>query len=607
LNNQSPMIMNGIGSSPGIAIGKAFVVERGRIQIAQYNVFGEEAVAAECARFQDAILRAESELEAIKKTIRSEFRDLVHILEVQQMILRDRSIYDESLDYIRKERLNAQLALQKSLTKARELFGALNDEYVRSRIADVDAAGERVMRILAGQEYSSLDTIRERVVLVAHELSPSDAIQLQIERTLGIVTEVGGRTSHTSIIARSLNIPAVIAVENATRLISSGDILVVDGTTGRVTINPSEKEIAFYAERQIQIESYVKEISRQAHLPARTRDGYSVAVEANVELLEEIVAVRDNGGEAIGLYRTEFFFMNRADMPDEETIFRDYRDLSELMAPSCVTIRTLDLGAEKLSSWYPRLEEVNPALGLRSIRLCMHYPELFKTQLRAILRASAAARNIRLMFPLVSGIGELRQAKQMLYEVRDELASEGIPFDEAMPVGIMIEMPSAVAVADMLAREADFFSIGTNDLIQYSIGIDRSNEHVAYLFEPLHPAVLRFIKQTVDAGHKAGIPVGLCGEMAGEPLHVPILLGFQVDSLSMNPQSLPRVKNLIRQSFMKDCRKLARKVLRLSTAQEVNRFLEKTIKKILPEEFRVFGPNSSYYGEAPKVLRSSRK
>ncbi|MFZ2446598.1 MAG: phosphoenolpyruvate--protein phosphotransferase [Syntrophobacteraceae bacterium] len=605
--NHSSMVIKGIGASPGISIGKAYVLERGRIPIPQHNLFGDDAVASEVRRFKDAVVRAESDLESIKKGVRSEFMEHAHLLEVQQMILRDRSIYDESLRYIEKERLNAQLALIKSLAKARALFSSLNDEYVRSRVADVDAAGERVLRILSGHEPSALENIRERVVIVAHELSPADAIQLQVERTLGVVTEIGGRTSHTSIIARSLNIPAVIAAENAARLIASGDILIVDGTTGKIIVNPTEDEIGFYYDRQQELESYVKEISRKAHLPAETRDGHRVSVEANIELIEEIVAARDNGAEAIGLYRTEFFFMNRADMPDEDSLFRDYRDLSELMAPNWVTIRTLDLGAEKLSAWYPKLEETNPALGLRSIRLCLHYPDLFKTQLRAILRASATAKNIRLMFPLVSGVSELLEAKLILKEVQEEFTSRRVPFDEKMPVGVMIEVPSAVAVADLLASEVDFFSIGTNDLIQYSIGIDRSNEHVAYLFEPLHPAVLRFIKHTVDAGHKAGIPVALCGEMAGEPLYVPILLGLDIDAFSMNPQTLPRVKNLIRRSVMTDCRRFAKRVLRLRTAQEINDLLERTIRRTFPEEFRVFDPNSSLSGKpSPKTTARVR-
>jgi phosphotransferase system enzyme I (PtsI) len=322
-------------------------------------------------------------------------------------------------------------------------------------------------------------------------------------------------------------------------------------------------------------------------------------VEANIELLEEVVAARDNGAEGIGLYRTEFFFMNRADFPDEESLYNDYRELAELMAPKWVTMRTLDLGAEKLASWYPKIQETNPALGLRSIRLCLHYRDLFRTQLRAILRASSHAKNIRLMFPLVSGVGELLSAKKILKEVMEDLALNRIAFDEKIPLGVMIEVPSAVAVADLLAREVDFFSIGTNDLIQYSIGVDRTNEHVAYLYEPLHPAVLRFIRHTVAIGRKANVHVSLCGEMAGESLYTPILLGLELDNLSMNPQAIPRVKNLICRSRVDDCRRFVARVLRLRTADEISGRLYMEMLEKFPEELRVFDPGAQQFGAVP--------
>jgi phosphotransferase system enzyme I (PtsI) len=597
--NNSSLTINGIGAAPGIAIGKAYLLERGRIPVPRYKVLGSEGVAQECARFREAVAQAVADLESIKKSIPSAFIEHARLLEVQQMILQDPSIYDESLRYIQKENANAQLAVIKSLRRARELFSALDEESAKNRIADVEAAGDRVVRILAGQNHTNLEDVGERVIIIARDLSPADAIQLQVGLTLGVVTEIGGSTSHTSIVARALNIPAVVAAENATRLIRRGDILIVDGTTGAVIINPDDEVISLYYERQVEMEAYVRQISRHAHLPAETRDGHRVTAEANIEVLEEAVAAKDNGAEAIGLYRTEFFFMNRAELPDEEALFRDYSELSQLMAPCPVTIRTLDVGAEKLTYWFPRIEQTNPALGLRSIRLCLHYEELFKTQLRAILRAGAITRNLRLMLPLVSGMGELLQAKQILKEVREELSRQRVPFDENMPFGVMIEVPSAVAVADLLATEVDFFSIGTNDLIQYTIGIDRSNEHVAYLYEPLHPGVLRFIKQTVDAGHKAGIPVALCGEMAGEPMYVPILLGLEIDSFSMNPQSLPRVKNLVRRSSMKECHRFSTKVLHMRTAQEVNDAVRKMVMKKFPEEFRVFEPNWLVNADTP--------
>jgi phosphotransferase system enzyme I (PtsI) len=606
MNDQPSLTLRGIGAAPGIAIGKAFLLERGRIPVPRYRLFGEQAVADECKRFEQAIAEAEADLESIKKSIRSEFREHAKLLEVQQMILRDPSIYDESLRYIKEERTNAQLAVTKSLRKAKEIFNSLsNDEYAQSRIADVNAAGDRVVRLLAGQNHTDIEHIQEHSVIVAHDLTPGDAIQLQAGRTLAIVTEIGGIFSHTSIVARSLGIPAVTGLENAVRLISSNDIIVVDGRTGVVIINPTEGELQFYANRQYEMEAYLKLISRHAHLPAQTSDGHRVSAEANIEVLEEVVAAKDNGAEGVGLYRTEFFFMNRVELPDEESLYRDYHELAELMAPAPVTMRTLDLGADKLTSWCPTLEEANPALGLRSIRLCLHYKEIFKTQLRAILRASATTRNIRLMLPLISGMTEIAQARHILREVQAELSRKRIPFDKDMPFGAMIELPSAVAMADLLAQEVDCFSIGTNDLIQYSIGIDRSNEHVAYLYEPLHPGVLRLIKQAVDAGHDAGIPVAVCGEMAGEPLYVPILLGLKIDSFSMNPVALPRVKNLIRRSSMKECCRFVNKVLRMRTAAEIQQAVSKMVMRNFPEEFRVFDPNWTENATLPVLKKST--
>jgi phosphotransferase system enzyme I (PtsI) len=591
--------IQGIGVSPGIAIGKAFILERRRISIPHHSLEDEKAVVEECKRFEAAVSKAGLDLEEIKRRIHPDFVEQAQVLEVYQMILRDRPILNETLRLIREERINAQWALVRSIMKASKRFSALDDEYIQSRMADLEAVGERVLRNLAGQELNLPDEIQERVVIVAHDLSPADTAQLRLERTLGLVTDMGARTSHTSIIARSLNIPAVVGTEVATKSVPNGSIIIVDGASGKVIANPTDEQLNYYHERKEEFENYTRAISRTAHFKARTQDGHLINVEANIELLEEVVAAKDNGAEGIGLYRTEFFFMNRVDFPDEETLYNDYRELAELMAPKGVTLRTLDLGAEKLATWYPKIEEANPALGLRSIRLCLHYQDLFKTQLRAILRASSHERNIRLMFPLVSGVGELLEAKKILREVQEELARSRIAFDEKMRVGVMIEVPSAVAVADMLAREIDFFSIGTNDLIQYSIGIDRANEHVAYLYQPLHPAVLRFIRHTVAVGRKANIQVSLCGEMAAESLYTPILLGLGLTNLSMNPQAIPRVKNLICRSRLDDCRRLVARVLRLRTADEINKRLHMEMLEKFPEELRVFNPTVFQYENIP--------
>jgi len=587
---QPAKAIQGIGVSPGIAIGKAYLLEHWRISVPHHLLENEAAVAEECNRFEAAVSLTEKALEDIKLRLPPDLVDHAQVLEVYQMILRDPPIHDETVRLIREERLNAQWAFARSIKQAGERFKGLDDEVIQNRMADLAAVRERVLRNLAGHEQNFLDHISERVILVAHDLSPADTAQLRLDRIMGLVTDMGGRTSHTSIIARSLNIPAVVGAEVATKTIPNSSIIIVDGASGRIIVDPTDEELGQFHERQTEFETYIRTISRVAPFPARTLDDRLITIEANIELLEEVVAAKDNGADGIGLYRTEFFLMNRLDFPDEEALYNDYRELAELMAPKWVTMRTLDVGAEKLASWYPKIEEANPALGLRSIRLCLHYRELFQTQLRAILRASAHARNIRLMFPMVSGVSELLSAKEVLRNARDELTRHRIAFDGNMPVGVMIEVPSAVAVADMLAREVDFFSIGTNDLIQYSIGIDRSNEHVAYLFEPLHPAVLRFIRHVVAVGRRARIEVSLCGEMAGESLYTPILLGLELDNLSMNPQSIPRLKNLINRSRLDDCRRFVARVLRLRTTEEIHQRLYREMLDKFPEELRIFNP-----------------
>ena len=597
---QSPKAIQGIGVSPGIAIGKAYLLEHWRVAVPHHTLEDERVIDEECFRFEAAVSKTEMDLEDIKHRLHPDLVEHAQVLEVYQMILRDPPIHDETVRLISQERLNAQWAFARSIKQAGERFGGLDDEYIQNRMADLEAVRERVLRNLAGHEQNFLDDISERVILVAHDLSPADTAQLRLDRTMGLVIDMGGRTSHTSIIARSLNIPAVVATEVATKVVPNGSIIIVDGASGKVIVNPTDEELGHYHDRQTEFETYIRAISRVAPFPARTLDGRLIRIEANIELLEEVVSAKDNGAEGIGLYRTEFFLMNRLDFPDEQALYNDYRELAELMAPKWVTMRTLDLGAEKLASWYPKIEEANPALGLRSIRLCLHYRELFQTQLRAILRASAHARNIRLMFPMVSGVGELLSAKQVLREAQEELTRNHISFDHNMPIGVMIEVPSAVAVADMLAREVDFFSIGTNDLIQYSIGIDRANEHVAYLFEPLHPAVLRFIRHIVAVGRKAKIEVSLCGEMAGESLYTPILLGLELQNLSMNPQAIPRLKNLICRSRLDDCRRFVARVLRLRTADEISKRLYGEMLDKFPEELRVFNPGVLPFEEIPK-------
>ncbi|MEJ5347905.1 MAG: phosphoenolpyruvate--protein phosphotransferase [Desulfosoma sp.] len=590
--DKEPIRLKGFGVSPGIAIGKAFLAEENHVPLALHRLETEEEVLQDCLLFQEAVAKVEQDLEKTKQSIHGDFMDHAHILDAHQLILRDPFFYDQTLETIRKERLNAMLALKRSIRKISDLFAAMEDDYLKGRIADVRSLGERVLRHLAGQKASSFDEIRERVIIVARDISPADAIRIQLERTLGFITDTGGRTSHTAIIARALGIPAIVGAEKATETIRTGDLVIVDGASGRIIVHPTEEQIAFYYELQEALETYLKDITRKAHLPAVTLDGRKIRVEANIELVEEVVAAKDHGAEAVGLYRTEFAYLNREHPPDEEELYQEYKELAELMAPSFVTIRTLDLGAEKLGVWMPSIQQENPALGLRGIRLCLQHKGFFKTQLRAVLRAGAVAHNLRLMFPLISGMGELLQAKAVLEEAKQELRQQGILFDETMPIGIMIEVPAAVAVADILAREVNFFSIGTNDLIQYALGIDRVNPHVAHLYDPLHPAVLRLIRHVVHTAHEAGIPVTVCGEMAGEPFYVPLLLGLELDCLSMNPQAIPRVKNLVRRSTLEECRRFVKKALTLTTAAHIRDLLQEMVLRVFPEEFKFFDPQA---------------
>lgn len=582
----------GIGVSQGIAIGKAFVVEKGTVSIPYYTLWHEKHVEEECRKFDKAVKQVEEEFYRLKDSFREDMGEYASLLDVHRMILRDRLIYDETIRLIREKGLNALWALSVALDSVRKVFQSVDDSCLLDRLSDVGSVVDRLMRKLSGDRESVFTNISERSILVTHDLSPADAVQLPLEKIMAFVLDVGGRTSHTAIMARSLDIPAVLATEGATQEIGTGDLLIVDGTSGEVIIRPSEYKLRYYMELQFRLEDYIREISRRASMPAITKDDYRIKVEANIELLEEVVFAKDSGAEGVGLYRSEFAFMNRDSFPTEEELYQDYRQLAELMAPHTVTIRTLDVGSEKLSPWFAVPDERNPALGLRSVRLCMKYPQVFMMQLRAIFRAGAGLGNVRVMFPLVSGVEELRMLKRMVMEVKERLAFESIPFDENMQIGVMVEVPSAVAVADMIAQEVDFLSIGTNDLIQYALAVDRQNEYVAYLYESLHPGILRMIKTTVDAARGAGIAVSLCGEMAGEPFYVPILLGLDIDSLSINPQSIPRVKNLIRMVDREQCKRFVQKILTKKTAHDINVELKDLIAHLFPDEYHFFGVDS---------------
>jgi len=581
-----------VGASPGIAIGRAYLVDRSRVKVFYEYLIDDRQVPREVRRFKKAAEEAERELKAVKKGFAADFKDRAYILDAHLMILRDPMIYEKTVEAIERDKINAEWALKRSLDASKELFSRIDDEYIRSRFSDVEHVVERVLRLLSGQKEDKLADIVERVVIIAHDLSPADTMQMQLERVMGFVTEVGGRTSHTAIISRSMEIPAVLGLEDACGKITSGDMVIVDGLSGLVIVDPDQATLDLYERRRREYEAQQAQVIRCAHLPAETIDGYRIQINANIELLEEVTSVLDHGGEGVGLYRTEFLYLNARELPPEEILFQNFRDAAQILRGRPVTIRTLDVGGDKFSSCLDMPEEMNPAMGLRAIRLCLKEPEIFRVQLRAILRASAYG-NVRILFPMISSLEELRSAKGLLEEVKSELRRRRASFNEHIPLGIMIEVPSSVAIADLMAREVDFFSIGTNDLIQYSLAIDRVNEQVAHLYEPLHPAVLRMVRQTVMAGHAQGIPVAMCGEMAGEPNYVPVLLGLGLDELSMHAMTIPKVKRLIRMATMDECRQLVDDLFKLSTTAEIKELLQREMARRFGEDLLVAPPGGA--------------
>lgn len=581
--------LKGVGASPGIAIGRALFVPRHPVQVNYRPLSDATEAKAEVARLRAALEATGRELNAAKQGLTEGFGDYAYIIDAHLLILKDRLISRRTEDLIRAKLINAEWALSDAVDEAKAFFKKIKDEYIRSRIADVEYVTQQVLRHLSGQEQSAIAQIREKAIVVAHDLSPADTTQMDLDWVMGFVTDMGGPTSHTAIMAQAKAIPAVVGLERVSAEVVSGDFLVVDGSAGLVIVNPDEETLHAYRDKQEAYELYAQEILAQAHLPASTSDGVAVRVEANIELAEEVGSALSYGAEGIGLYRTEFFYLSQKTLPSQEELFENFQAVAMRLDGGPVNIRTLDIGGDKFASSVNLASEINPALGLRAIRFCLKEQDLFREQLRALLRASAFGR-VRVIFPLISGVDELLQAKEILAQCRAELQEQGVAMANRLPVGIMIEVPSAVMVADLLARHCDFFSIGTNDLIQYSLAIDRVNEQVAHLYQPLHPAVLRMVHSVVQAGHAAGIPVAMCGEMAGDPGAVPLLLGLGLDQLSMTALAIPRVKQIVRQTDTQLWRRLAVEALTYSTAAEVKAFMARELARHYP---RIFGSQAA--------------
>ncbi len=599
VQQQINKLIQGIGASPGIVMGKAFLVERAKVRMPQKRIRPEE-VEAEVERFLRAIQVSKDQLLEIKeKILDPEVRRHAFILDVHLMILDDQMLIQDTINFIRKRKVNSEWALDLTLEKLDTAFKTIEDEYLRERRSDLHYVSARIFRNLLGKKHDDITRIKGKVIVVAHDLSPADTIQMNLKHVAGFITDIGGRVSHTAILARSLGIPAVVGLEVATSLINGGDLLVIDGESGEVVINPTEEVSQSLLQRKKRIKAVEREVLKYASLPAETRDGVRVLLQANIEMVDEIGSARMYGAEGIGLYRTELLYLNRKELPTEEEHFQTYRQLAEKVYPAGATIRTLDIGGDKFLSNYSKNNEMNPAMGLRAIRFSLKELDIFKTQLRGILRASVYGK-LRILFPMISGVHEIRRAKAVLEEVKKSLSKAKIRFDPEISIGAMIEIPSASLIADLLAEEVDFFSIGTNDLIQYSLAVDRINEHVSYLYEPLHPAILRSIRGVVQSAHQRGIPVAICGEMAAEPAYTLILLGMGLDEFSMNPVAIPKVKKILRMSSFEETRALVEKVFQFSTASEIESYVGYWMAERFPEDF-IKG-----YSEEKKRYRKER-
>jgi phosphotransferase system enzyme I (PtsI) len=575
---QQVHILHGVPASAGIAIGQAVIIDTKKIERYPKLRVSKDRVEDELKRFDDAMVLSQKQIGEAIRTLEAHnvIREHSLILETHLLMLKDPALIDRVKQLISEDYINAEWALKIAIQEIEQAFEAIDDEYIKSRVTDTTFVGERLLRNLIGKQTSGF-RLFDNSIIVAHDLSPADTAMLNKNKVLGFATAVGGLTSHTAIIAHSLEIPAVVGLEDVSSLINPGDNLILDGISGVVIVNPSESQVREYQNRARSYLSLELKLLEKAKEPAITKDGKYIKVKGNLEFKEEVKTILDHGAEGIGLYRTEFLYLVRKEIPTEEDHFEAYKTVVETVSPFNTIIRTLDLGGDKFYAALSRMiSERNPVMGLRAIRLCLKEVDIFKTQLRGILRASHYG-NTSIMFPMISGMEELAKAKEILEETKLALKKDGIPFDENIRVGIMIEVPSAAVIADMLAKEVDFFSLGTNDLIQYSIAIDRGNEYVNYLYEPLHPGVLRLIQFTIDAAHNAGIPVSMCGEMAGREIYTPILLGMGIDSLSTNAFAISHIKEMARKLSIETCKGIVSHISEMKTAAEIYEFMSKEI------------------------------
>ncbi len=572
------MIKKGIGASPGVAIADAFVYVKQDVEIPTNEA---KDVKEELKIFDEAVEKSKEQLAKIQETAADSLgEEEAAIFEAHALFLDDPDFVGVIRSEIEGNKKNAAKATQDQTDAMYTMFDAMDDAYFQARKADIKDVGARVINNILGIEEVDISNIPNDVVLFAIDLAPSDTAQMDKIHVKGFATDIGSRTSHTAIMARSLEIPAVLGLGDITALVKNGQKVIVDGSTGEVVIDPDAETLAKYQKQQEEYEQYQKELAQLKDLPAETTDGHRVELVGNIGSPNDVEGVLKNGGDGVGLYRTEFLYMDSPEIPDEETQFNAYKEVLEAFDGKPVVIRTLDIGGDKKLPYLQLEEEMNPFLGLRAIRLCFAEPELLKVQLRAILRASVYGQAL-IMFPMISGVGEVRQAKEILKGCMEELDKEGIKYDKEIKVGIMIEIPAAAVTADIIVPEVQFFSIGTNDLCQYTLAVDRMNEKISYLYNPFHPAILRLVKNVIQAtDSEVGKFTGMCGEFAGDPYATLILMGLGLNEFSMSASSIPQVKKIVRSVSYEQAQKIANEALMLETGDDVRKFAEEEIKKL---------------------------
>ena len=558
----------GVGVSPGIAHGKVHAVRDDAEDVAQYHITPAE-IAGEIGRFETALIQTRAQiLEMQQKIAEAIGAKDAGIFDAHLLVVEDRTLIDEVLRKLEADLCNVEYVFQEVATHYADTLSKIDDPYLRERALDIQDVTRRVVRNLQGKAPKAFLALGDPHILIAHNITPSDTATMNREQVLGFATDLGSRTSHTAIMARSLNIPAVVGLHDVSDKLESGQEVLVDGYNGLLILNPTPETLWHYGELKQRKEQVAAQLTGLRETKSMTRDGRHIVLSANIELPDDVESVVTAGAEGIGLYRTEFLYLNRPTLPTEQEQYETYRKVAEYVAPHPLIIRTFDLGGDKIASGMDADDEMNPFMGLRAIRFSLEHLDIFKAQLRAILRASAAG-NVKIMFPMISGAQELRRAIGVLDECKQELRRDGHEFCETCEVGAMIEIPSAAICSEVLAREVDFFSIGTNDLIQYAMAVDRVNERIAHLYEPTHPAVIRLLKMVADAAHKHAIWVGVCGEMAGDLATIPLLLGLGMDELSVSSSLVPRVKRAVQSLSMAECEQLVQEALELETPTEV--------------------------------------